>query len=256
MSYGNNNYGQGGDPNSQGGYGQSGHSDYGQQPDYAQQQGYGHQPEYGQTPNPYAQPSAQDPYAQPAAPQDPYAQGNYQQPGYDQQTYAQQGYGAQGYGMQPYAGAYAGGYDAAHPPRPNVGFIDAIKLMYKNYFQFYGRSSRSEFWWAYLGYFIAVFVPYLLGAIFMGASGGEGIGAAIGVLFFIITFIIGIGSILPLLGNTVRRLHDTGKSGWFYFVTLIPFVGGIVLLVLLAGESNPAGVQYDNPDGTQPISEP
>lgn len=275
MSYGNSSYGQGGDPYAQGGYGQSGQSDYGQAGGYGQQADYGQAGGYGQpggyqqpggysqpsAPDAYSQTSAPDPYSQSSAP-DPYGQGNYQQPSYDQQGYAgqqggydQQGYAGQqaGYGVQPYAGAYMGGYDAAHPPRPSVGFVDAVKLMFKNYANFYGRSSRSEFWWAYLGYMIAFLVPYLLAAGLM--STGTDAGFGIGVLFMIIAIVVALGSVVPMLANMVRRLHDTGKSGWYYFMSLIPFVGGIILLVMLAGESNPAGVRFDNPDGSQPVSQ-
>ena len=322
MSYGNNNYGQGGDQ-PQGGYGQGGQDygqqggygqqqggygqqadygqqqggygqqadygqqqqgGYGQQADYGQQQGgygqqqggygqsaqpdYGQQGGYGQTSasDPYSQSSAQDAYSQSSA-QDPYGQGGYgqqtadygqQQPGgYDQQS-PYGGAGAYGTETQPYAGAYGGGYDAAHPPRPNVGFVDAIKLGLKNYANFYGRASRSEFWWFFLAEIIAS-IPFWIGygITIAGASDPYSGGVSpIGVILMVLGGIILLGLLVPGIAIRVRRLHDTDKSGWFYFISAIPSVGGIILLVLLALEAKPQGVRFDNPDGSQPVSQP
>lgn len=305
MSYGNNNYGQGGDqssqggdPYSQGGYGQSGQSDYGQQggygqqqpdygqqgygqqadygqqqsgdygqqqggygqqqPDYGQQQGYGQQADYGQqggyTPQGgYGQPSASEPYSQPSAqdaygqqPQDPYGQGNYQQPGYDQQG----GYGGaqSGYPM-PYQGAYGGGYDAAHPQRPPVGMVPAIKQFFMNYANFYGRANRGEYWWPALALFIVGMIIQIPGYALGDSSGGV---YTMSPLFAGISWIVSLATFIPSISAGVRRLHDTGRSGWMLLLALIPFVGWIIAIVLLAGESKPEGVRYDNPDGSQP----
>ncbi|HHV22218.1 MAG TPA: DUF805 domain-containing protein [Propionibacterium sp.] len=228
--------------------------------DYGQGGGYGQQ----SASDPYSQPSAPDAYSQPSAP-NAYGQSNYQQPGYEPQGYAQPGYGAPAhgqpaYGQQAYAmQPYAGGYDEAHPPRPSVGFVDAIKLMFKNYANFYGRSSKSEFWWAYLAYMVAFSVPYILAVIIgggLGSAGAEGAAGVVGGLFGLIALVILLGSAVPLLANMVRRLHDTGRSGWYYFMSLIPLAGPIILLVMLAGDSRPEGVRFDNPDGTQPVSQP
>jgi uncharacterized membrane protein YhaH (DUF805 family) len=56
--------------------------------------------------------------------------------------------------------------------------------------------------------------------------------------------------IIPGLAVTVRRLHDVGKSGWFYFIVLIPIIGSIWLLVLAATDSQPGRNKYGpNPKG-------
>ena len=54
--------------------------------------------------------------------------------------------------------------------------------------------------------------------------------------------------IIPTLAVTVRRLHDTNKSGWYYFISLIPLIGGIILLVWLLSD----GDRYANNYGDDP----
>jgi uncharacterized membrane protein YhaH (DUF805 family) len=68
----------------------------------------------------------------------------------------------------------------------------------------------------------------------------------IGPLYFISI----LAMIIPGLAVTVRRLHDVGKSGWFYFIVLIPIVGSIWILVLMVTDGQPGKNQYGkNPKG-------
>jgi uncharacterized membrane protein YhaH (DUF805 family) len=219
------------DAGQQGGYGQPQQGGYGQ----PQQGGYG-QPQQGG----YGQPQ-QGGYGQPqqgghGQPQ----QGGYGQPqqgGYGQ---PQQGgytpYGGGPYGQQPSQPGYGGPYDPP-PPGPDgylrggaVGFGDAIKLAFQNSFVYQGRASRSAYWW----YALFAFILYLVAdVIFLRAIGhGAGLG---------LYFIFAIGMLIVSLPLSVRRLHDTDRSGYWLFIGLIPFVGGIVLLVftLLAGTRGP-----------------
>ena len=57
-----------------------------------------------------------------------------------------------------------------------------------------------------------------------------------------------VGIIIPSLAVIVRRLHDVGKSGWFYFISLVPFIGSIWLLVLFCTEGDNGPNKY----GTDP----
>lgn len=54
---------------------------------------------------------------------------------------------------------------------------------------------------------------------------------------------------VPSLALSVRRLHDTNRSGWMLLLGLIPFVGAIILLVFYVLEANPAGQRFDRPAG-------
>jgi len=56
--------------------------------------------------------------------------------------------------------------------------------------------------------------------------------------------VYGVAVLIPSIAVTVRRLHDTGRSGWYLLIGLVPCVGGIVLLVFMAGESDPRKNEY------------
>jgi len=98
-----------------------------------------------------------------------------------------------------------------------MGFVDAVKAFYKNYFDFSGRASRSEYWWAYLGVIILFFVLGLLGGL-LGEAGMIVLG-----LFY-------LAIIIPSISIGVRRLHDLDKSGWWYLLCLVPIVSLILLV--------------------------
>jgi uncharacterized membrane protein YhaH (DUF805 family) len=110
-------------------------------------------------------------------------------------------------------------------PKP-MTFAESIKHCFRNYAVFRGRASRSEFWYFELLFHIFVF----LGSIFLGLTAAivGGLTADIddvGFFFLILPWII------PLLAVQVRRLHDTGHSGAWVWLNLIPIVGAIVILV-------------------------
>ncbi|RBY77568.1 DUF805 domain-containing protein [Blastococcus sp. TF02-09] len=104
----------------------------------------------------------------------------------------------------------------------------AVRSVFTQYATFSGRARRSEFWWFVLAwalmYVVAVVVDQL-------------IGAPIFTLLFI------LGTIVPYLAVSVRRLHDTGRSGWWLLLNLIPF-GGIVTLVFQCLDSDPGPNQH------------
>ncbi len=115
-----------------------------------------------------------------------------------------------------------------------MSFGDAIKTCFTKYVEFKGRAGRPEYWWFFLSYVIA----YVVALIIAGAAKAP-----------ILAFIILIAYFLPLLAAAVRRLHDTGRSGWWYLISLIPLVGVIILIVFLAGVGNPGPNQYGSPPG-------
>jgi uncharacterized membrane protein YhaH (DUF805 family) len=117
-----------------------------------------------------------------------------------------------------------------------VSFADAVRDGFSKYVTFSGRSSRSAYWWWALFGLLAVVAAYIVDAI-LGT-------------FPLFYAILALGLLLPNLAVTIRRLHDTGRSGWWILIALIPFVGGIVLLVftLLASEGpNSWGSAPDGP---------
>jgi uncharacterized membrane protein YhaH (DUF805 family) len=108
-------------------------------------------------------------------------------------------------------------------------FGESIKTcLSKKYANFDGRASRSEYWWYYLFNLILNW-----GVTFIDVWG-----MASGVLPFpVLSWIVMIGLLLPGLAVTVRRLHDTGRSGWNCLWALLPIVGIILLLVWWASKS-------------------
>ncbi len=107
-----------------------------------------------------------------------------------------------------------------------VGFGDAVKLALRNIFTYQARASRSAYWWFALFSVIVLVAAGILMAVL------KSFGLVIDVIAY-------IGLFLTSLSLTVRRLHDTDRSGLWYFIAFVPFIGGIVLLVLTLLEGTP-----------------
>jgi uncharacterized membrane protein YhaH (DUF805 family) len=120
-----------------------------------------------------------------------------------------------------------------------------IKVL-KNYAVFSGRARRKEYWWFYLFNFIFILVLDLIGIFIIGPQIHGLILPIIYRLIIIssLTIIYELAVIVPAIAVGVRRLHDTNRSGWWYFISLVPLVGGIVLLVFLAMDSQPGENRY------------
>jgi uncharacterized membrane protein YhaH (DUF805 family) len=116
-----------------------------------------------------------------------------------------------------------------------VSFTDAIRDGFSKYVTFSGRSSRAAYWWWALFGLLAAVAAYIVDTI-LGTL----------PLFYAI---VGLALLLPNLAVLVRRLHDTGRSGWWVLIALIPFVGGIVLLVFTLMASEGPNQWGSAPDG-------
>ncbi|QTF72120.1 MULTISPECIES: DUF805 domain-containing protein [Arthrobacter] len=225
-----------------------------QQPDWQNNNNGGQPQQPPQAPQYGQQPPQAPPYGAPQAPQAPqYGQ---------QQSYGQQGYQQQP--ASPYGQpAYSGGLYPPYVPRPSVGFTQAIKMGFANYANFKGRASRSEFWWWYLFQAVVAAIPAILGyALFAGgllsqtavydsgySSSASDVtftgGMVFGVILMIIGGIISLALLVPFIAVAWRRLHDAGFPGPMFFLSLIPYVGGIILIVLCAMPSKPEGMKYE-----------
>ena len=118
---------------------------------------------------------------------------------------------------------------------PQVGFIDAIKLAFKNYVNFNGRSRRSELWWFFLFNIIIQIIISILANL-------------ITKYLIYLSYIYVLIAFLPSLGLGVRRLHDIGKSGWYIFIAFIPLVGAFILLYFYCLDSENQSNEYgDSP---------
>jgi uncharacterized membrane protein YhaH (DUF805 family) len=109
-------------------------------------------------------------------------------------------------------------------------------LPWKRFAEFSGRSRRKEYWMFFLFNMVIGLVLYVPG-IALRESG-------IGPIFLGLYAIYSLAALIPGLAVSVRRLHDTNKSGWFFLLLLIPFVGPIILLVFFCMDSDAAANQY------------
>ncbi len=118
-------------------------------------------------------------------------------------------------------------------------FIDCLT---KKYACFSGRARRQEYWLFFLFNFIAAFVVGFIGGFLASVTGVDA--------FAFLGAIYNLAVLIPSFAVFCRRMHDTGRSGWWWLIGLIPFVGIIVLLVFCCLDSQPGENKYGpNPKG-------
>ena len=115
-------------------------------------------------------------------------------------------------------------------------FQEAINSVFSNYANFSGRARRSEYWYFTL---FNIIVSMVLSALMRLTAG-----SAMFNIFRIIEVVYSLAVIIPGLAVAWRRLHDTGRSGAWYLLILVPFVGVIVLLVWFCKDSQPGVNEY------------
>ena len=130
--------------------------------------------------------------------------------------------------------------------------IEAYKKFWKGYVDFEGRSTRSDYWFAYLANMLTVVAFYVLLAVFGGIAGATDSSflAVISLILLLIFFAYGIAACLPGIAVTVRRLRDAGYNWPYIFIPLIPFVGIFIFIFLLCQPSK-VEVPLNNVDNPQ-----
>jgi uncharacterized membrane protein YhaH (DUF805 family) len=116
-----------------------------------------------------------------------------------------------------------------------MGFQEAVRSGFDHYTKFDGRASRPMYWWWVLFAIIAAVAANIVDAI---------IGAPI------FSVIVGLGLLLPGLSVSIRRLHDTNRTGWWILIGLIPLIGAIILIVFYVQEGDAGENQYGPPPPT------
>jgi len=106
----------------------------------------------------------------------------------------------------------------------------------KKYAVFSGRARRKEYWMFVLFNLVIITVLILIDSLMGTFSPQAGLGLLSGLY--------SLAVLLPSIAVTVRRLHDTGRSGWWILLGLIPIIGGIVLLIFMVLNSEPGANQY------------
>lgn len=122
---------------------------------------------------------------------------------------------------------------------PNFVEIALFEII-KKYAKFEGRANRPQYWYFVLTEFLAFFILELLCVI-----------PFVNIIAFLALLVLGLGLIVPGIAVSVRRLHDTNRSGWWLLLCFVPFVGSIVILVFMCLEGTKGANKY----GDEPVVE-
>lgn len=133
-----------------------------------------------------------------------------------------------------------------------MSFGEAIKSCFQHYTSWKGRASRSEYWWFALFVFLVTLPLQILWQVTASAAlmatDLVTLSANFASMFnwaYWLLIIVSLVLFLPGLSVLIRRLHDTDRSGGWYWIGLVPFVGGIILLVFMLLPSTPGPNRYD-----------
>lgn len=133
------------------------------------------------------------------------------------------------------------GANYAQNVKPRLSMGEAVASVFKNYANFKGRARRSEYWWFLVfNSLVVIFLNLIVQPI--AASNPESMFMLGLVLLLYLAYLVGM--IIPCWAVTVRRLHDIGKSGWWWLISLIPIVGSLVLLVWSCQDSDVCENKY------------
>ena len=124
-----------------------------------------------------------------------------------------------------------------------------LEVLTQKYATFEGRARRKEYWYFILFYCIALFVLMVVDVL-AGTFNEE---AEIGLFSGLFV----LATIVPSIAVTVRRLHDTDRSGWWFLISFVPLVGALVLLVFMVLDSTPGANRFgENPKGVIGVGTP
>jgi len=108
-----------------------------------------------------------------------------------------------------------------------VGFPEAVRTALSKYAVFEGRSGRPEYWYFTLFNYSLYALAYIVSAFIV---------PQVGVIPYLV---IVVALIVPALAVGVRRFHDIDRSGWWWLIGLVPFVGGFLLVAWFCKPSMP-----------------
>lgn len=124
-----------------------------------------------------------------------------------------------------------------------MSFIEAVTSVAVNFLNFSGRARRSEYWYFFLFNFVVQLLlrrSSLIFDILLPTKMALGLARVLVSIYSLIVF-------LPALAVLVRRLHDTGKSGWYLLWNLLPGIGTLIVVIRLLRDGDP-GVNSYGPD--------
>lgn len=123
-----------------------------------------------------------------------------------------------------------------------MSFGEAVSSGFSNYANFKGRTPRSGYWW----WALFSIIMTSIGGIIDNVAGINFEGQSVGFVASLISLVL----LIPGISVTFRRLHDTGRSGWWWLLSLVCCIGWIFLFIFTIKDSDPGDNQYGpNPKG-------
>jgi len=135
-------------------------------------------------------------------------------------------------------------------------FMESVQTCVKQkYAAFSGRASRSEYWWFFLFTVLGGIVLSLIDGVLGTTIGYNQIiaGKIVHQEIGIIDALFQLAMLVPAIAVSVRRLHDTDRSGWFYLLILVPIIGPVVLIVFFIQQGTNGGNRFGD-DPLRPAS--
>lgn len=111
------------------------------------------------------------------------------------------------------------------------------KTIIENYANFSGRARRREYWFFCLSVWLINVAMRILGIIMVIISASSSLLEIVSTSSAVAMALLSLGLIVPSIAVCVRRLHDIGKSGWYFLLSFIPIIGGIILLIWFCRDS-------------------
>ncbi len=118
-----------------------------------------------------------------------------------------------------------------------MSFVEAVRTGLSKYGRLQGRASRAEYWWLLLASWLVIIAVVALAA------------ATQSTLVAMLAALAWIGCLIPIISVGVRRLHDTGRSGWWWLISFVPF-GGVAFLVFMLLPGDPMINRFGSPPVT------
>ena len=112
------------------------------------------------------------------------------------------------------------------------------RVVVERFAVFSGRAGRAEFWW----FILATFIVSLVLGLLSRAS----------VMFLVLYVVYGLAVLIPYLAVSIRRLHDTGRTGWWLLIGLVPVAGVVILVIFYATDGEPGPNTYGPPAAPLP----
>jgi uncharacterized membrane protein YhaH (DUF805 family) len=134
----------------------------------------------------------------------------------------------------------------------NYSSFGWYKKCLRRYADFSGRARRKEYWFFQLYNGLSILGLIIIGVIIGEISGNSETG---GLVFAVLAVIYALCILIPYLAVTVRRLHDTGRSGWWILIEFVPYAGVIILFIFTVLDSEP-GTNKWGPNPKLGISDP